>query len=287
MNRVRLVALDLDGTLLDSSGSLPEANAAACRAASRRAVIAVATGRRARKAVRLLAAFDFPYYLITCSGARLERVPDRSPLFTAFHDTGLLARAASLLLEAGRSLLLFTAEDPAGDVLVLRSGPLHPHMEAYIERNRDHLRGVLRPPSLSPAALEGLLPADVHFMSAVGGADELRSLRSRIEAVFPSRFNTHVVTNITAPGAVLDVLPAGVSKWRTLMRLADFLGVSRGEIAAVGDDENDREMLREAGVSVAMGNASDSLKSVADLHTAGNDEGGAALALEMLGLTGD
>ena len=81
-----------------------------------------------------------------------------------------------------------------------------------------------------------------------------------------------------------EVMPNGVSKGAGLMELARVLGIDRSEVMAIGDNENDIEMIREAGIGVAMGNAVERLKAEADYVTLSVKEGGAGAAIEKFAL---
>jgi Cof subfamily protein (haloacid dehalogenase superfamily) len=80
----------------------------------------------------------------------------------------------------------------------------------------------------------------------------------------------------------LEIVPIGVNKAEALKQLAAILGLDLSQFAAIGDGLNDIEMLREAGLGIAMGNAPDAVKSVADWVTGTNDQDGVALAVQRL-----
>jgi Cof subfamily protein (haloacid dehalogenase superfamily) len=80
----------------------------------------------------------------------------------------------------------------------------------------------------------------------------------------------------------LEIVPIGVDKAKALVKLANSLGIELSQVAALGDGQNDIEMLREAGLGIAMGNASDAVKSAADWITGTNDEDGVAQAVRRL-----
>ncbi len=80
----------------------------------------------------------------------------------------------------------------------------------------------------------------------------------------------------------LDIIKKGVSKGEALRHYANMLGINKGEIVAIGDSENDLEMLNFAGFSVAMGNAEDFVKSSCNMVTLTNDEGGVAYAINKI-----
>jgi hydroxymethylpyrimidine pyrophosphatase-like HAD family hydrolase len=77
-------------------------------------------------------------------------------------------------------------------------------------------------------------------------------------------------------------LPAGINKAKALTKVAAVFGLELSEIAAIGDGPNDLEMLSEVGFAIAMGNASDHLKTAADLVVGSNDDAGVAEAVEKI-----
>jgi hydroxymethylpyrimidine pyrophosphatase-like HAD family hydrolase len=84
----------------------------------------------------------------------------------------------------------------------------------------------------------------------------------------------------------LEIIPPGVNKAKAVAELAQTLGVELSQVAALGDGENDVEMLKEVGLGIAMGNACDDAKAAAGWLTGTNDEGGVAQAVRRLMATG-
>lgn len=80
----------------------------------------------------------------------------------------------------------------------------------------------------------------------------------------------------------LEVMDKNVNKWFGISKLAKYLGIPGKNVVGIGDEENDREMLENAGLSIVMGNASDKIKELADFVTKTNDEHGVAYALEKI-----
>jgi hydroxymethylpyrimidine pyrophosphatase-like HAD family hydrolase len=80
----------------------------------------------------------------------------------------------------------------------------------------------------------------------------------------------------------LEILPAGVNKAKALITLVSVLRVDLADVAAIGDAPNDLEMLNAVGFAIAMGNASDRVKSVADLVVGTNDNAGVAEAVDKI-----
>ena len=108
-----------------------------------------------------------------------------------------------------------------------------------------------------------LEPLRLHMIEALGG-------QARI----------NMLINKSYQGHILEVLPASVSKWTALQQLAAREGIMPADIIAVGDDENDIDMLRHAGLGIAMGNATETVKAAADHVTGSNAEDGLVQAIE-------
>jgi len=91
--------------------------------------------------------------------------------------------------------------------------------------------------------------------------------------------NLKSLTIVQSADFIIEILPSTSNKGNTIKLLADYFNISTDEIMALGDYDNDKEMLQQAGVSIAMGNATDEIKSIAKYQTASNDEDGIAIAI--------
>ena len=113
-------------------------------------------------------------------------------------------------------------------------------------------------------------------------ADEasLRALRPQIEQTLGPQARSHLLINKNYQGHLLEILHPAVSKWAALRQLAARAGIAPQDILAVGDDENDVEMIRHAGLGVAMGNASEAVQAAADYVTGSNAGDGLVQALD-------
>jgi hypothetical protein len=99
---------------------------------------------------------------------------------------------------------------------------------------------------------------------AMGSKDEMLALSAELDRQMPGALYCHVLRSPRYRGFMCEIAPAGVSKWTGILHLAQDRGIDASEICAVGDDVNDIPMIVEAGLGVAMGNAVDELKAVAD-----------------------
>jgi len=278
---VRLVAIDMDGTLLPSfAQKISERTARALNAAQQAGItIAIATGRRANYTVPLLDGLglraDTP--LITSNGAVIRtfggQAIDRS------HMEARVCRAlCGLLREFGA--VVFTFDRPGRGELVLEHlEQAHGRISLWIEANRNAIE-VVKP-------LEDALPdGENPIQGMVTGT--LTKMREAQQALKASKWSASCECACTEYPArdlsILDLLPPGISKGWALERLAARLGVDRKQTMAIGDNWNDVEMLEWAGQAVMMGNAAQELRTLAKMRgwkqAPPNDQDGVAVALE-------
>ena len=116
---------------------------------------------------------------------------------------------------------------------------------------------------------------DCNKLLSRGGHDDLVARKALIEKTFPGRFNVL----FSAP-TFLEIMPQGVDKGEGIRRLGELYGIGTDEIMALGDSQNDLDMLKAAGFPVAMANAAEEVKAAAAYVTASNDDDGVAAAVE-------
>ena len=105
--------------------------------------------------------------------------------------------------------------------------------------------------------------------------EQIDTFQETYEEALSQRFHT-----IRSQPILFEILPKGVNKATGLKALAEHLGISRQEVMAIGDENNDIEMIEYAGLGVAMGNAPDTIKALADVTTTSNEEDGVATAIK-------
>jgi Cof subfamily protein (haloacid dehalogenase superfamily) len=279
---IRLLALDIDGTLTDPNFQVPARNIAALRAAHQAGIeIILATGRRHDYALPIAHELGFPIWLISSNGA-LIRSSDSETFFT----DRLPARTARELIQymdefRGHAVLTFDrpANVPGNDSLVLESADeLNNTVSRWLEVNRPYIKFV------SP--LEDALTEDPLQAMYCGRVALMERLQQKLNrAVFLDKITVMRTQYDHRDLCILDILNRECSKGHALKRLALERGISREQIMAIGDNHNDLEMLEFAGVAVVMGNASNELKQNGWMITGSNEESGVAQAVEeILGL---
>jgi hypothetical protein len=269
---IRLVAIDLDGTLLNSRREISEGNRRALLEAVEREVqVVIVTGRRFHSALPLVSQIPCLVTLITSNGALIA---DSSG--EVLHRDFLPRDVAQQVLEFAReyrpySVAIFhtpgygqvTMQDNAVD-----EGPLG----WYTQTSAHCLRLV--------PDLEAALDRDpIQIM--IGGPPARIEPAEMLLAESPIRSSIHLTWTkyLTTKISILDVMNRGCSKGRALKIWAERCGIHPGEVMAVGDNLNDLEMLQYAGLPVLMGNHCPELDRPDWTLTLPNDEDGVAAAI--------
>jgi Cof subfamily protein (haloacid dehalogenase superfamily) len=278
---VRLVAIDMDGTLLPTfAQKIGERTARALKAAQQAGIIvAIATGRRTAYTAPLIEGLglraDTP--LITSNGAVVKTLGGES-IYCCHIEARVARGLCRLLREFGA--VVFTFDRPGRGELVLENlEQTHGRISLWVEANRNAIE-VVEP-------LERALPdGEDPIQGMVTGT--LARMRDAEQTLKASEWKTScdcILTEYPARDlSIVDLLPLGVSKGWALERLANRLGVGRKETMAIGDNWNDVDMLEWAGQGVMMGNAAVELRTMAKMRgwkqAPPNDQDGVAVVLE-------
>jgi Cof subfamily protein (haloacid dehalogenase superfamily) len=276
---VRLIALDIDGTLLDNHAQLPEINRkAVAEAAARGIEIALVTGRRYDFAMPIARQFPCPLTMIVNNGAMVKASSG------ATHLLHLLGRdVARRVLEASsefRDLASVCFDQPRENQLIFeRIAWDDPRRRGYFERNREFIAEVS--PILDCLSTD---PIQVMFTGAVARMREVETFLAQLP--FSCEYSLAMTVYDSRNFGLVDVISPGCSKGATLAEWVAHRGWSRQDVMAIGDNLNDLEMLEYAGLPVVMGNSVPELKSLGWHETLTNDQGGVAAAIEAFALGG-
>lgn len=264
--RWRVLALDIDGTLLGPDGRLtPATRDAVARAARAGLRPVLCTGRRYRRALPVAAELGLDAPLVCNSGALVKESGGRT-LWRADLEPEI-ARAVLDLFEArGRPVVAMLDGDADGlDFLIPRVDGC-PHFRDYLGRNAPHAR-------VDPARLRAARPIGHFHLFAIGDRPAMLRLEAEVASLAGGRVRTFVQRSPAYAGTMCEVLDAGAGKWAALLQLAARWGVEPERIVAVGDDMNDVPMLAGAGLGVAMGHAPEPVRAVADRVLDGGNDG--------------
>ncbi len=275
---IRFIALDIDGTLLNSRFEVSAANRAAIALATERGIeVALVTGRRYDFAMPVAQQIDSPLTMIVNNGA-LGRTKAGETLWRH-----LLPR------ETARRILLATApwreatavvfdRPRANQVMLQRIDWDDPARGGYYTRNREFLA--------EAAPLESCLDEDPIQVMFTGGVRAMREAELTLRRVqFAVEFALAVTVYEAKDFSMIDVIHPAVSKGAALAEWTGARGVARQEIMAIGDNHNDFEMLSFAGVPVVMENGVPELKERGWHVTRSNDQDGVARAIERFALS--
>jgi Cof subfamily protein (haloacid dehalogenase superfamily) len=269
---IRLVAIDLDGTLLNSRREISEGNRQAILQAVEGGVqVVIVTGRRFHSALPLVSQIPCLVNLITSNGALISNSSGE-----VLHRDFLPRQVAQQVFEAVReyrpySVAIFNTpgygqvtmqDNAAGD------GPL-----GWYTQNSPHCLRLV-------PDLEAALETDPIQVMIGGPPARIEPAEAILEKA-PIRPSIHVTWTkyLTTNISILDVLNQGCSKGRALKIWAEHCGIEPGEIMAVGDNFNDLEMLQYAGLPILMGNHCPELHRPEWTLTLPNDEDGVAAAI--------
>jgi Cof subfamily protein (haloacid dehalogenase superfamily) len=281
---ISLLALDLDGTLLDSRGHISERNRVAIDNAREQGVhVALVTGRRFRdsRPVALELGLDVP--LISHNGALTKHAATLQTVSVL--PLPLAAARDALRVGRGSGADALLSDDHEGlGVLVydhIRGGNSAAHRYiTWARRIHGEEEGVRAVRQVN--SLEDYLDHDPIHLSFSGGCEEMDQLEEILKAELGSTVKILSTKYLEQDFTLLDVVNSAASKGAGVAAAAAELGVSREEIMAVGDNYNDLEMLLFAGTGVVMANAPLSLREIAGLHpTASNRDDGVAAAIDQ------
>jgi len=271
--RFRLLAVDLDGTLLDSSWNLPEVNRRALQAAAEAGVaLAIVTGRRFPAASACLVDLPLDPWLVLNGGALVKQGRRGPVVARTLLPLPLAREILSLASERGAHPVVHDGPDAEGYLLIESREVGNDSLAFYLEK--------ATPPVRRLSNLQAEVARDpVQIMFAAS----LKEI-AEIELLLAQRMGRAVHLARTAYAerdfAILDVTASSCSKARALAFVAERLGLTTADAMAIGDNWNDLEMLEVAGLGVVMANAAPELRSRGFRLTGSNDQGGVAEAIE-------
>ncbi len=273
---IRLLALDVDGTLAQRGDEVSPATRRALHRAHEAGVeIVIATGRRYRTTRRAMASLGLELAAVSLGGALVKERDGRTLLRRALCAPDL-REAAALFREQGLTPIgqRDGHADDGPDFVIDGALPWNPWTARYAEANREHLEWCR---DLAVADRD-----DVIEVCGFGPEAEIAALVARVEERHPGRFSCQLMPLPSREGFFAGVRPAGICKWSGLGRLLEDRGIDAGAVCAVGDERNDLSMVMAAGWGVAMGNAHGALREVADWVTGRHDEDGLVAVVERI-----
>jgi len=272
---VRLIAVDIDGTLLNSQFHIADTDLRALRRAHASGVeVIVVTGRRHMFAMPIVEQLGFDLWVISSNGA-----VTRSMQGETFHRDLLPAQTCRSLCHSmtefrGNTVLTFDKETK-GAVVLERMDELNGSIQRWLQKNLQYIDFVV--------PIENSLTTDPIQAMFCGPISRMQRALNHIAESEVSNQITPLRTEYPERDlSIVDILNQGCSKGHALERWAAYRGIPREQVMAIGDNHNDVEMLAFAGVPFIMGNACQELRSNGWTVTRTNDECGVAAAVELV-----
>lgn len=272
---IRLLGIDIDGTLLNPEFQISSADMAALRRAHAEGVeVVVVTGRRHTFALPIVQQLGFDLWVISSNGA-----VTRSLAGETFHRDLLPAETCRKLCRhmqefRGNTVLTFDKETK-GAIVLEHMDDLSASIQRWLERNLQFIDFVV--------PIEDSLTCDPVQAMFCGPIPRMQQALATLAASNLDKDITVLRTEYLGRDlSMLDVLNQGCSKGHALERWAGHRGIPRDEVMAIGDNYNDIEMLAFAGVPFIMGNAVEELRRPGWTVTLPNDQNGVAAAIEQV-----
>lgn len=255
-----MLALDMDGTLLDEEYAIDPRTAQKLAALSAGGVeLILCSGRRFCAAVGYAKELGLSGFIVVNNGTIVKEVSTGRTLYADYFPRDQLPPLLDLLEEFGLPAVLLTDDYPDYDFWVEPAEDSNEYHREFVNRNRDMARVV---ENLADAPCAKAVQVNVFHTYAT-----LTAAEKRIREAMNGKVGTAIIRHLKYRASSLDIVSPTASKWKALQWLARRRGIEPEEIVAIGDDANDVEMVRAAGYGVAVANALDEVKAVADYVT--------------------
>jgi Cof subfamily protein (haloacid dehalogenase superfamily) len=261
---IKLIVLDLDGTLLDSKQKVSDRNKTAVKKAIENGVqVVIATGKTRSSAVSILDELGIKSPGVFTQGLLIYN-GDGTVRNSVVMDKNILRRIITFAEDRGFGVIAYS-----GNRILTRRAD---------EFTEDLTEKYSEPTPEAVGALQNVLDnTEINKVILYGQESKIPALRWQLN----KQLDGLIHTTRSAVKGLLEVLPANTSKGKAVMRVMKDLNIPPEHTMAIGDGENDIEMLQAVGTSVAVGNAAQKLKDIASQVVGSNDEDGVAQAIEM------
>ena len=256
----KLVAVDLDRTLLHTDGTISEYTRNMIQKCLKNGMgFTLATGRMYCSALPFAKSLDLKLPLITYQGALVKDI-DGSVISALHLDHDLALQVEEYLRQTGTHYTIYSDENM--------------YFSTFGQRFLDYAHHIGVKPQMVPQRM-GSLP--VTQFGVFAEPETIRIVKRQIDSVFGGKVRT-----VVSGGHFLEICHPLAKKSHGLKQLAKRMGISPSEIVAVGDNNNDLDMIAYAGLGVAVDNALPAVKEVANYVTTSNDDDGVANLLEKI-----
>jgi Cof subfamily protein (haloacid dehalogenase superfamily) len=272
---IRLLGIDIDGTLLNPQFVISDTDMAAVRRAHSLGVeVMLVTGRRHTFALPIAEQFGFDLWLSSSNGAITRSLSGET-----FHRDLLPQETCRNLCEEMRefrgNMVITFDKESKGAIVLEKMDELTGSIQRWLEKNLQYIDFII--------PIETSLTTDPVQAMFCGPIDRMHQALAGIAQSSVAEKVTVLRTEYPVRDlSIVDVLNQGCSKGHALERWANYRGIPREQVMAIGDNYNDIEMLAFAGLPFIMGNASEELRGRGWTSTLSNDQNGVAAAIEQV-----
>lgn len=276
MMNYRLIAIDLDGTLLNDEKQIPNNNVNILRNINNIGVeIVIATGRKYRSAKELIKALELNLVVMANNGNIARNTTNDKVLVTKYLNPADFYTLVKEGRKEGLHPIVHVDHYNEGYDIIIELDAEELKYSPYMSKNLDNYKSV--------DDFLNYKDAKVLAVCYVGNTEKLEKFQQIIRNECPNKYSSHIMSKLTIAGGLLEVMNPLGSKWLSLREYALEKGIRPEEIIAIGDDNNDIEMIKKAGLGIGMKNGSHGAKEAADIITdKSNNEGGVGEILKKV-----
>ncbi|NLJ78987.1 MAG: Cof-type HAD-IIB family hydrolase [Tissierellia bacterium] len=274
----KLIAIDLDGTLLDDEKNISREDSDLIEQLTRNGYeVVIATGRGYWSAKQLTKDISKSFVILANNGNVVRETGNGKTFITKYLDMDDFRLLIGEANKGGFHSIVHMDNYSRGyDIIVekeIDAGDIYYHN--YLSRFQERYKKIDDHMELKDSRILAVV--------YVGTKKDMEYFHGLINQRYPGRYNSHIVENIQSAEALLEVMNPLGCKWISLLEYAEGKGIDRSEIIAIGDDNNDIQMIENAGCGIAMKNAGARVKQVADIITErDNNQSGVAFELKKL-----
>ncbi len=284
----KLIAIDLDGTLLNEYSMIPETTVEVIKKVKEKGIeIVLASGRPANSIITFARSLGIDNYLIAGNGALVYDIQNDKNIFDAFFDKNHALQIAEICEENSIFYNAYTQRD-------IIASALKYNILAYEKENLNKPEGQKTHINIVPNIKEYIQSSDCDEYLKMTICDESKivfeNILRKMEVVpdveilkpewMSKKFFRFGSSEFSIEYYFSEITKKNINKWVALEKLAERLGINREEIIAIGDNVNDEEMIKNAGLGIAMSNAAEEIREVADYITDSYTNEGVKKALE-------
>ncbi|MEO1772325.1 Cof-type HAD-IIB family hydrolase [Candidatus Enterococcus ferrettii] len=266
---MKLAAIDLDGTLLNHLGEIPKKNQEALQTFNQQGgTIVLATGRSILSVKKVFAQLSIDGYVLASNGAYIAKVEkgETTSVLKRFDIPAKTINQAFHLAEQ-IGVTIVASRETQDDRITFDASPVEVDSPYYAQFQLQD--------SSTEELLKKINDGSLNYFKLAFNDTDVDKL-----AVLRKMFESAGIPSVYTDIHWLEIMADGVNKGTSLTFLADYLQIDPEEVVAFGDQENDIEMLKVSGVGVAMDNALEPVKAIAQQVTTSNEEAGVAEVLE-------